>query len=203
MAGRAPAASAAGRGFAGSAARALALDVQRARAHRVWFGLLTVSAWNHNRINKRSMLGLFMSFHVWHVDNSGFLAYPQDAGRVLPVKPFYERAGGRRDPQHFHRGRTGSALFCTSDPHACAHGRPAVLLPAWQPAGDHRTGPAGHAHPDPVRLPVGVRSSTPASYRPACAITVASRKVTRRPHQSDRAPPCMRWRGPARPRRAG
>jgi hypothetical protein len=120
-------------------------------------------------------------------------------------------------------------------------------------AAAHRAGgrrirrpPAGHAHPDPVRLRAAVRSSAAAGHCPARVTTAARWSVTRRPRQppgsarsrtspvpghdrgpsrrriravaavprrcqqrrsgrpeSDRAPPCMRWRGPARPRRAG
>ena len=63
------------------------------------------------------------------------------------------RAAGWRDPQHFHRARTGSVPFCTSDPHACAHiaGQPSSYQagsqqqitrrgPCDAPAPDARTG---------------------------------------------------------------
>ena len=59
-------------------------------------------------------------------------------------------AGRQRNPQHFHRVCTGSALLRTSDPHVCAQtagkvhrqqgSSPVACLPAWQAVAHRRAG---------------------------------------------------------------
>jgi hypothetical protein len=95
--------------------------VPRARAHRFWFGLLTVPARNHRQITKRSILGLFICFRGVACGQFRLLLYPQGAGRFLLVKVPFMSAAGWRNPQHFDRACTGSAPLCTGAPHACAH----------------------------------------------------------------------------------
>src|SRR5271165_835045 len=58
------------------------------------FGLLTISAWNHSRINMRSTLGLFMSFRGVACGQFRFLLYSQGADRVLPVEGLFMSAAG-------------------------------------------------------------------------------------------------------------
>jgi len=116
-----------------------AVLVQGAGAHRVWSGLFTVPALNHGRINTRLMLGLFMSFHSVACGQFPDSLDAQGAGRILPVGSPFTSAALRRDPQHFHCACTGFVPFCTSDPHAYAHSRSAVLLPGLRDTPARRT----------------------------------------------------------------
>ena len=152
----------------------------------------------------------------------------------------------QRNPQHFHRSRTGSMPLRTSHPHVCA-----------QPAGTRSSSRAGHAAgqrardcvttvgtpdreaprpgPDEIaheggpRMPATLRLGGrrggsrayrlrsrrgrpgPRRFRPRSRSSrLAFRRLRRagpgkRPGraESGKTPPCMRWRGPARPRRTG
>jgi hypothetical protein len=181
-----------------------------------------------------------------------FPGHAQRAADALPGKGPIRDAARQRNPQHFHRARTGSVSLRTNHPHVCA--QPAgkqSLVPRRAGSRSARPGlPDTASTPDreapgpgrvrsrkeadrgcspPLwsgrrarRLPGGsrayrlrsrrcrpgtspVRSSATqviAASIPAAA-ACRSRQGRSGRAESDRAPPCMRWRGPARPRRTG
>jgi hypothetical protein len=150
------------------------------------FGLLTVPMLNYNRINMRSMFGLFFANCGVVCGQFHFPLHAQGVDCALPGRRPVTGAVRKRNPQHFHRARTDPARFCTRHPHVCAQKAVAAPGPARPPVG--RSGRAGTAS---RRL--GIQSCGRARGWPAGTFP---------PPESDKAPPCMRWRGLPRPRRA-
>jgi hypothetical protein len=158
-----------------------------------------------------------------HVDKLEFPLHAQGVYHDLPGRRSVMGAARRPDPQHFHRVRTGSGPLCTRHPHVYAQkacccavaakicGRP--IRPcrhcsrdgaAPSLAGEHTDGlartrlagaaaaaPTAGGDPDHRGWQPGV---SPTSRPPGQARFCRA--------ESDKAPPCMRWRGLARPRRA-
>jgi hypothetical protein len=58
---------------------------------------------------------------AWYVDKFEFPPHAQGVYNDLPARSSVMGAAGGRDPQHFHRVRTGSGPLCTRHPHVCAH----------------------------------------------------------------------------------
>jgi hypothetical protein len=128
------------------------------------------------------------------VDNSGFPLRAHGAGSVLPVDSPFMSAARRRNPQHFHRPRTGLVPFYTSDPHACAQpvGSPAAGLAAGSrparracvtrparrtrgPGADEIVHEGGHRWPPPLYRTSGscTHRCGPPSSRPATGLRPA------------------------------
>ena len=94
-----------------------------------------------------------MSFAAWCVDNSGFYLHARGAGRVLPVRGHFMSVAWRRDPQLFHRVRTGVVRFCASDPHACP--QKAGEQSCCRAGGERRVSVPGACVTRPARRPRG------------------------------------------------
>ena len=101
---------------------ALALPSQSARLTVSLVSVFpTLSTTNYYEINIQSMCSAYLSrIAAWHVDKFVFPFHAQGVCHDLPGRSPVMGAARRRDPQHFHRVRTGSGPLCTRHPHVCA-----------------------------------------------------------------------------------
>ena len=202
------------------------------------FSLYTVLAQDYNKINMRSMFGLFPANRGAACGQFHPSLRAQGVHCAVPGRHPARGAVSRRNPQRFHRTRTGIRPLRTRHPHVCAQKArcravavrdhrpadpavPALLArrPGTRSCGRAlrkvRRGPRrGRGRFRAYRLRVAAQPSgniapapggDPGSSRLALRLLAG---VVRSWHtrscraESGRAPPCMRWRGPARPRRA-
>ncbi len=139
--------------------------------------------------------------------------YAQPVGGNVPGESLVMDTTRPRNPLHFPNVCTASVPFCTSGPHVSAQ-KP-VSRPARSQARDRAAAEVSGAGPAVLREP----ERRCGSFRPpSCRVSVMPPRSPRPAVQaalprhigpgqnafqgkSDKAPPCMRWRGLARPRR--